>query len=451
VGTLNESDNYVELKTRPSFLRATSLPVILFAIAIVVVLSAIFHASVLFNALPWSFAYSDILHFFDSAAKPGLFYIDKPIEYPVITGLLIQLAGILGKTINSYYLVNSLFLLLLALAETYILYRIAPDKNRIYRYWVLAPSMLIFAVFNWDLVAILFVLLAIFSLVANHRNYSTSTSLALGFSSKLYPALYLLPLMANTKRLSDRTKIVVIFVVGCLIINLPFAFMNFRGWYYFFSYNSQRLPNPDSIWGVIHYYIPQINVTLINILSLLIFAFAYLGVFWKYRHQSFLKLCFALTLIFMICNKIFSPQYMLWILPFFVLTPVNKKGLFYSLDICNLLVLFTILPYVLGYSQSMALLFSSQIFVVLREILLICLLYYVLRSDMVMHDENIISATDNYLSVHEAATVLGVDPGTVKKLCRAGKLQAKIDHKTWIIPSDIVHSFAKQYKRPGRK
>jgi len=140
-----------------------------------------------------SFAYSDIQQFFKSAATPGLFYIDKPVEYPVITGLFIQLSGIIGKTINSYYVVTSLFLLLLALAETYILYRITPDKNRIYRYWVLAPSMLIFAVYNWDLVAILFVLLAVLSLVAKHRNYSASTSLAFGFSSKFYPAIYLLP------------------------------------------------------------------------------------------------------------------------------------------------------------------------------------------------------------------------------------------------------------------
>ena len=389
MGRPSQRDPCPGLKSGPSVLSATSLPIILSAVTIVVALSAILHSPILSHALPKSLVYSDIQEFFKWVSIPGLFYIDKPVEYPVITGLFIQLSGIIGKTANAYYVVTSLFLLVLALAETYILYKITPDKNRIYRYWILAPSMFIFSVYNWDLVAILFVLLAVLSFVAKHRNYSASTSLALGFSSKLYPAIYLLPLLAVQKKLSDRIKIMVTFGLGCLIVNLPFALINFRGWFYFFSFNSQRLPNPDSIWGLIYKYFPQTNLALINIVSSVIFALAYLAVFWNCRHQSFLKLCFALTLIFLISNKVFSPQYTLWLLPFFVLTPLNKKGLFYSLEICNVFVLFTILTFMFGSSYSIIFNYSYQIFVILREILLIYLLYYVLRSDMATHDDNL--------------------------------------------------------------
>lgn len=317
-----------------------------------------------------------------------MFFIDKPVEYPIITGLFIQLAEIVGKTFYGYYIVNFLFLLLSALAGTYILHRIAPDRNKIYRYWILTPSMLIFSIYNWDLLAILFVLLAAFFLIAKHRNYLVSSLLALGFLSKFYTVMYLLPLIDKTKKLSSRVKIVGIFITVCFIVNLPFALMNFHGWYYFFSFNNQRIPNPDSIWGVLNYYVPQLNVTLINIFSLLIFAFAYVAVFWRYRHKSFLTICFAFTLIFLICNKVFSPQYILWLLPFFVLTPVNRKDIFYSLELSNLVVLFTILAYYFGPLQSNVFLFFSQIFVVLRHVLLIYLLVYVLRTDMVAHEEH---------------------------------------------------------------
>jgi len=68
---------------------------------------------------------------------------------------------------------------------------------------------------------------------------------------------------------------------------------------------------------------------------------------------------------------------------------------------------------------------------------------------MATHDQNLIP--DNYLSLNEAAAVIGVNPGTAKKLCRSGELNAKMEHGKWVIPSDIVHSFAKQYKRPRRK
>lgn len=58
---------------------------------------------------------------------------------------------------------------------------------------------------------------------------------------------------------------------------------------------------------------------------------------------------------------------------------------------------------------------------------------------------------DDYLSVIEAAQILGVHPGTVKRLCRDGKLGAKKVHNAWLIRGGILHSFAERYKvRRGR-
>ena len=53
---------------------------------------------------------------------------------------------------------------------------------------------------------------------------------------------------------------------------------------------------------------------------------------------------------------------------------------------------------------------------------------------------------DDYLSIVEAAQMLGVHSGTVKRLCRSGKLEAKKVHNAWLIRSGTVHSFAKSYK-----
>jgi len=62
---------------------------------------------------------------------------------------------------------------------------------------------------------------------------------------------------------------------------------------------------------------------------------------------------------------------------------------------------------------------------------------------------------DDYLSIVEAAQILGVHPGTVKRLCRDGKLEAKKVHNAWLIRSGTLNLFAKGYKgcrgRPSAK
>lgn len=40
---------------------------------------------------------------------------------------------------------------------------------------------------------------------------------------------------------------------------------------------------------------------------------------------------------------------------------------------------------------------------------------------------------ENIVGVEEAATILGLSPGTIKNMCAAGKLTAKKIGKTWIL------------------
>jgi len=57
----------------------------------------------------------------------------------------------------------------------------------------------------------------------------------------------------------------------------------------------------------------------------------------------------------------------------------------------------------------------------------------------------------DYVNVSEAATILKIHPGTVKRLCREQKLSAHKVHNGWLIHLDEVRSFAKEYKgRRGR-
>ena len=52
---------------------------------------------------------------------------------------------------------------------------------------------------------------------------------------------------------------------------------------------------------------------------------------------------------------------------------------------------------------------------------------------------------NSYLNVVEAAEVLGVHPGTVKRLCREGRLVAEKINNAWLIHDDVLRDFAGKY------
>lgn len=341
--------------------------------------------STIYHRLPFYFCYSDIWPwyygpFYDTSIELGMPYITELNEYPVLTGLFIYFTRLVGQTQDGYYLLSAFLLILFAAVATYLLYRIIQERTDIkviYIYWILAPTMFFFLVFNWDMIAVMFVVVA-FYFMRKDRDYVASAFLALGFCSKLYPILFLLPLLLKKRRPGEWIKIAGIFGAVSLTINLPFMLSNFEGWYFIIDFQSQRPPNPDSIWGVIHSLAPQLSITYINAISFLLLAVSSIVVVWKYRHESTIKLCLILTILFLIFNKIFSPQHLLWLLPLFALLPMKKRKLFYALELSNLIVLFTILCYLLTNLQACSSLIAVNSFVVIRHILLIFLLLDVL-------------------------------------------------------------------------
>src|SRR3989338_6081699 len=332
------------------------------------------------EVIPWFIGYSDISPFNKIALQPGLPYIDKDVEYPAITGLFIHLTG-LGKTKENYFLLSSFFLVLFGLLTLITLYKLVLekgiDKKRLIIFFAAAPSILFFMIYNWDLIAIFFTVLSLY-FFRQKKDVSAAIFLSLGFNAKLFPILLLPIMLLKRDSIIKWVKIIFSFFITSIIVNIYFIIKNFDGWLFFYTFNSLREPNPDSMWGII-YRFSGIEIKLIGLISLVLFLIFYLFIIFYYRKKNIYYLGAASILLFLIFNKVFSPQYILWLLPFFILIPKLNKISFYSLEISNLIVLFSILPWIFIIPKIDLFLNISQFFVIVRHIIMIYLVYFILK------------------------------------------------------------------------
>lgn len=345
----------------------------LILICVVGILSAGFHGLGINKLLPWNIVYSDVLGFFERVATPGFPYIDKLMEYPVLMGIFIQIMEIIGKTRVNYYVLSAVFLIIFAAATTYFLFQLIDEdkRKRILIYWVFAPSMFMFLIFNWDIIAILFTVLA-FYFIQKDRNYLAAFFIALGFSSKFFPIMYLAPLLLKQKSGKEWIKIIAIFLITAILINGYFMLANFEGWSYFFVLNGARNSNPDNIWTLARFFINDFSVFQINTVSFLLFSSSFLWAMWRFRKAPAIILCFIGTIFFLFFNKVFSPQYILWLLPFFVILPLKIGKYFYALEFSNLAAFFAILPWF--FTKNISYFYASIPFVLLRHLALLLIL-----------------------------------------------------------------------------
>ncbi len=296
--------------------------------------------------LPWYISYSDVWKFFRVAKLEGWPYVDFSVEYPVLTGIFIKIVGLFGFGNQTLYYGVSVFLLVLGAAiVTFLLFKIEPNSGRrILLYWALAPSIFVFLTANWDILAVLPAVAALY--FASRGKFLLAASLlAVGASAKFYPVIYLLSLVFLVPSWLARVKAAASFALIFAAINAPFMLANFEGWRHFWLFNSAREPNFDSIWTIFKIAIPELSVGWINGLSLLIFISGIAFLWRRLSKSSLLYACLAVTLLFLITNKVFSPQYILWLLPLFVLTDLPGKSLFYALEAANLTVFFFILAW----------------------------------------------------------------------------------------------------------
>jgi uncharacterized membrane protein len=310
-------------------------------------------------------------------------------EYPVMTMWWMRLTAWAAPGPGGFYGANAFGLAVAALVTTVCLY-LAVGKRALF--FAAAPTLAVYSFINWDL---LVVALATAATVAylRRRDALAGVLLGLGAATKFYPLLLVVPFVVGRFRSGRKDAGIHLAWAAAgawLVVNLPFALLAPGGWWEFFRFNSARAADWDSLWFMgcdalgSQGSCPAWSTPWINSTSLALFGGLALAVWWiKTRRQpGFPAWTFGLPLLilFLLTNKVYSPQYSLWLLPWFALVLPDVR-LFLAFELADVAVFVTRFSY-FGRIQGVGGLDFAwfRLAILVRAIVLVaCLLAWVRR------------------------------------------------------------------------
>ncbi|MEU0810771.1 glycosyltransferase 87 family protein [Streptomyces sp. NPDC005970] len=266
-------------------------------------------------------------------ATDGMDYL----EYPVLTGLFMEVAsrltphgGSLQHQEQIYWMVNAGMLMVCAAVVA-----VCVSRTHRRRPWdallvALAPAFALTATVNWDLFAV--ALTAIGMLMwSRGRPLAAGVFLGLATAAKFYPILLLgavLVLCLRAGRLRAFGTALGGALGAWLVVNVPVmissrgGFHIREGWLAFYTFSRDRPVDFGSVWLVISQRTGS-SLDNVNLYATLLMLLACAGIaalaLCAPRRPRLAQIAFLVVAAFVITNKVYSPQYVLWLIPLAVL------------------------------------------------------------------------------------------------------------------------------------
>ncbi|MFI2030658.1 glycosyltransferase family 87 protein [Streptomyces buecherae] len=257
------------------------------------------------------------------------------LEYPVLTGLFMEVASWLTPHDGSdqhraqiYWLVNSGMLMVCA-----VVIAVCVTRTHRRRPWdgllvALAPAFALTATVNWDLFA---VALTAASLLAWSRSRPLAAGVLLGLATaaKLYPVLLIGPLLLlclRARRWRAWWSAIAGAAAAWLVVNLPVMLTQDQqgdlaireGWKKFYTFSQERPVDFGSVWLIVSQRSGN-PLDDANTYATLLMLLACIGIgalaLCAPRRPRLAQLAFLVVAAFVVTNKVYSPQYVLWLVP----------------------------------------------------------------------------------------------------------------------------------------
>jgi uncharacterized membrane protein len=291
--------------------------------------------------------YTDVLalYYAEGLSDGQVPYVDHNVEYPVLTGIFMGGLGLpvhaLGKDrpdINQgewFYGLNALVLGAIAVASVAAMLALRRRRPWDLAMFALSPALLVTATVNWDLLAVGF---AVFGLYAWARRHPVLAGilLGLGTAAKLWPGFLFIPMLLlglRARRFWPAFAAASAGVVTWALVNLPVAIGYPSAWREFFHLNDVRAIDWGTLWYLGDHFpfvgaLPgwgwfDAHISGLNWITRGLFALCCIGlgllVLKAPRPPRLAQLAFLVVAAFLIFSKVWSQQYVLWLLPLAVL------------------------------------------------------------------------------------------------------------------------------------
>jgi uncharacterized membrane protein len=280
-------------------------------------------------------------------------------EYPVLTGMLMWVSA---KLTHGYEAAASSIIYLPKTMPDVIFFEFCALFASVFwlisvwsitrmtrrRVWdgaiaALSPLVLVHAFTNWDMMAVAFATTGMYAW-SRRRPALAGALIGLGAASKLYPLLLFVPLLAlclRTGQLRTWLRAAGGALVAWAVVNAPIALLFPSGWAEFYRLNNQRGANTESLYNVISHFTgwggfdgplaPHQAPTHLNDFIAVLLTALCIGIMLiavtSPRRPRFAQLALLTVSAFLLTNKVWSPQYSLWLIPLAVLAVPRWKPL----------------------------------------------------------------------------------------------------------------------------
>ena len=272
------------------------------------------------------------------------------MEYPVLTGFFqwanarlaagwlgLASSGLLpgGLPVVVYFDLSAFWLALAWLGTIWALVRLRPGRPWDAAIAATSPLVAVHAFTNFDTLAVAGATLGMLAW-SRQRPVVAGVVLGLGAAAKLYPLFLLFPLLLLCLRAGKMRSWWVVTVAGLMswaVVNVPVAVIAPVGWWEFFRLNSTRAADPDSIYNIVSgltgwpgfdgQLVPDQTPTVLNAVTAVAFAACCVAIADLVRRAPvrprLASVAFLVVAAFLLTNKVWSPQYSLWLVPLAVL------------------------------------------------------------------------------------------------------------------------------------
>jgi hypothetical protein len=318
------------------------------AAGLVLVASGIPRAMLASGTLPQPlgpFVWSDVFFtYVRGLSGHRLPYVDTPFEYPPLIGIL---SGALSLAVSSAFAYVVAWMVVIAAIGTacgFLLAR-AAGSRRALAYWAFAPQLLLLGGINFDVIPA--ALIAVAAIAARRGSGAVAaTALAAGAAAKLYPLASLPLAIVRAKGRVAAGGAAAAVLAAFYLPTMFFAHSSLEGLGFYAVGISSNL---DSVWGIVERLLAALGVSddagaILVITFVGLIATYVLRVVPRGLRASDPVVAFLLaTVALLFWSRLYSPQYSLWLLPFFVLLPLGGR-LFALLCVADAGVFFTIYP-----------------------------------------------------------------------------------------------------------